>query len=108
MSMTYTMLEDQLLALIEAATSDRDPIIRLQNIRRIKGQALHYLRKAERKAAYDARMAFSSSDIADAIRMDRKDLDYLVRVYLLDNPEKPAPKRQKRVDISQYIDLSGK
>lgn len=107
MSMTYTMLEDQLMMLIESATSDKDPIIRLKHLRRLKKQALHYLRRAERKAGYDARMVFASADIAESVGMDRKELEYLVRVYLVDNPEKPRPKQRQRVDITSYIDLSG-
>jgi hypothetical protein len=108
MSMTYTMLEDQLMMLVESATSEQDPIIRLKHLRRLKKEGLKHLRKAERKAAYDARMAFSWTDIAEALQVDRKELEYLVSVYLVDNPEKPAPKKRQRVDISNYLDLSGK
>lgn len=107
MSINYTLIEDQLLATIESATSDSDPIVRLKYLRRLKKQALHYIRQAERKAAYDCRMKFAYSDIADAVGMDRKEIEYLVRVYLVDNPEKPKPKMRQRVDISDYIDLSG-
>jgi hypothetical protein len=107
MSMTYTMLEDQLLMLIESATSDSDPLIRLRNFRRLKSEAIKRLRAAERKAAYDARMAFSFSDIEEVVGIGRKELDYLVSVYLVDNPEKPAPKKRQRADLSNYIDLSG-
>lgn len=106
--MTYTMLEDQLLMLIESAVSEQDPILRLKQIRRLKKQSIHLLRKAERKSAYDARMLFSWADLATALGVDRKELEYLVSVYLVDNPEKPAPKKRQRVDISEYIDLSGK
>lgn len=107
MSINYTLIEDQLLALIESATSDSDPIIRLKYLRRLKKQALHHIRKEERKAAYDCRMKFAFSDIADSVGMDKKDIEYLVRVYLVDNPDKPKPKMKQRVDISDYIDLSG-
>lgn len=107
MSMNYTLIEDQLLAMIESVTSDNDPITRLKHLRRLKKQATHYLRREERRAAYEARLTHAYADIAEAVGMDRKDLEYLVRVYLVDNPEKPAPKKRQRVDISNYIDLSG-
>lgn len=105
MSINYTLLEDQLLALIDSVVAEKDHIIRLKYLRRLKKQALHYLRKEERRAAYEARMVFTYKDMAEAVGMDAKDIEYLVRVYLVDNPDKPAPKTRKRVDITQYIDL---
>lgn len=108
MSINYTLIEDQLLMLIESAASDSDLIIRLQHLHRLRKQASKHLRHAERKAAYNARMVYSGADLAEAINMDRKELEYLVKKYLEINPELPRPKRRIRLDISNYIDLSGK
>lgn len=104
--MRYTILEDQLIALIESISSEPDLLIRLQTVRKMKQQTITMLRKAEREAAYKARMKYSLADVADAVGIGTKELDYLVRVYLVNNPEQPAPVRRERVDISGYIDLS--
>tara|TARA_R110000803_G_scaffold50063_2_gene104011 strand:- start:114 stop:440 length:327 start_codon:yes stop_codon:yes gene_type:complete len=105
MSINYTIFQDQMLMLLESVTSETDEMVRLQNLRKLKKDFVGRIRKEERKAAYEARMLFSSADVADSVGMDRKDLDYLVRVHLTDHPEKPSPKKRKRVDITNYLDL---
>ena len=104
--MRYTVLEDQLFALIESLSSEPDILIRLKTVRRMKEQTIALLRKAEREAAYKARMKYTIADVADAVGIGTKELDYLVRVYLVNNPEQPSPVRRERVDISGYMDLS--
>ena len=52
-------------------------------------------------------MTRPSVEIAEMLEMDRKDVDYLVRVYLVDNPYAPIPPRRNRTPIDQFVDLSG-
>jgi hypothetical protein len=107
MSMTYTAIEDQLISLIDTLSSEPNAIERLRTIKRIEELAMRMLRRIKTEAAYDARMRANSGDIADAVEMDRKAIDYLVRVYLVNNPSKPRPRTRQPSDVSSFLDLSG-
>jgi hypothetical protein len=107
MSTTYTTLEDSLLNILTSLEAEKDPVERLRAIRRLETTAVKAFRRIKREAAYDARMTRSSGEIADAVGMDRKDLDYLIRVYLVDNPYAPKPPHRTRHTIDHFVDLSG-
>lgn len=107
MASTYMALEDSLLQIITSLQAERDPIERLRAIRRLEATSTRAFRKLKREAAYDARMTMPTVQIAELLEMDRKDVEYLVRVYLVDNPHAPKPTIRKRKDIGDFIDLSG-
>lgn len=107
MSMTYTAIEDQLISLIDTLSSEPNAIERLRMIKRVEELSRRMMRRIKTEAAYDARMKNNSGDIADAVEMDRKAIDYLVRVYLVNNPSKPRPRTRQPSDVSSCIDLSG-
>lgn len=96
-----------MLQILTSLEGERDPVERLRAIRRLEGVSTRAFRKLKREAAYEARMARPSVEIAEMLEMDRKDIDYLVRVYLVDNPYAPAPPRKNRSKIERFVDLSG-
>lgn len=100
-------MEDSLLHILTSLEAERNPVERLRTIRMLEATSTKAFRKIKREAAYEARMTHSSSDIADALEMDRKDVDYLVRVYLVDNPYAPKPPVRHRGTITDFVDLSG-
>jgi len=99
-------LEDQITSLMDSMQSERDPIVRLDVARNLERTFVKSIKKIKREAAYDARMKHSSREIADAVGADRKDIDYLVNVYLIDNPYKASPPRKHRVEVDSFVDLS--
>ncbi len=100
-------IEDQITMITDSIYAEPDPVERLRALRILDQSITHRLRKLKREAAYDAAMTHPSRDIAERLGMDRKDVDYLVRVYLVDNPQKPAPPRRKRHAIDSFVNLSG-
>ena len=98
-------IHDHLQVLADIVAGEPDPLRRLKSARTAEQQSKEMFRRIVRKAAYDARMIFSGQDIQDVTGIDRKDVDYLVRVYLLDNPMEPRPKQRQRADLSNYLDL---
>ena len=107
MASTYMALEDSLLHIITSLQAERDPIERLRTIRRLEATSTRAFRKLKREAAYDARMTMPAVVIAEVLEMDRKDVEYLVRVYLVDNPHAAKPPIRQRKHIEHFIDLSG-
>lgn len=107
MASTYTALEDSLLQIITSLEIERDPVERLRAIRKLEAVSTRAFRKLKREAAYEARMSMPAIQIAELLDMDRKEIEYLVRVYLVDNPHAQEPARRKRIAIDQFVDLSG-
>jgi hypothetical protein len=105
MSMTQA-IEDQITMLTDTIYSEPNPVERLRALRILERSLVQRLRKLKREAAYDAAMTMPSSEVAHRLEMDRKDVEYLVRCYLGDNPHKPAPPRRKRHAIDAFVDLS--
>lgn len=103
---TIRAIEDQITMLTDSIYAEQDPVERLRALRIIERSLVQRLRKLKREAAYDAAMAHPSRDIAERVGMDRKDVDYLVRVYLEDNPQKVPPPRRKRHTIDSFVNLS--
>lgn len=87
--------------------SETDPINRLDAARKLEKTITAIFRKAKREAAYEAAMIASSSEIGDRVGAYRRDIDYLVRCYMEDNPHQPAPPRRSRREIESFVDLSG-
>ena len=102
-----TAINNHLLVLADIALAETDPLRRLKAARQAEQGSRKTFRRIVRKAAYDARMIFSAQDIQDITGIDRKDIDYLVKAYLQDNPMDPKPKQRKHVDLSEYMDLTG-
>ena len=98
-------IHDHLVVLADIVASEQDPLRKLKAARTAEQEAKAMFRRIVRKAAYEARMTFSYQDIQDVTGIDRKDVEYLVRVYLLDNPMEPRPKQRQRADLSSYLDL---
>lgn len=107
MASTYMALEDSLLQILTSLQAERDPLERLRTIRRLEATSASAFRKIKREAAYDARMTMPAIQIAELLEMDRKEVEYLVRVYLVDNPYAPKPPLKKRAKIDSFVDLSG-
>jgi hypothetical protein len=103
--MTHAV-EDQITMVTDTIYSEKDPLERLRAIRALERSLVQRLRKLKREAAYDAVLTMPSSEVGHRLQMDRKDVDYLVRCYLADNPHKPAPPRKKRHAIDSFVDLS--
>lgn len=106
MATTYMALEDSLLQILTSLEAERNPVERLRAIRRLEATSTRAFRKLKREAAYEARMTMPAIQIAELLEMDRKDVEYLVRVYLVDNPHAPEPPRRQRKQIDQFVDLS--
>lgn len=96
-----------MLQILTSLQAERDPVERLRAIRRLERTVVGSLRKLKREAAYDARMTMPTVQIAELLEMDRKDVEYLVRVYLVDNPYAPKPTIRKRKELGNFVDLSG-
>ena len=107
MASTYTALEDSLLQILTSLEAERNPLERLRAIRRLEVTSVRSFRKLKREAAYEARMTMPANQMAELLGMDRKDVEYLVRVYLVDNPYAPKPPIRQRVKIDSFVDLSG-
>lgn len=105
MSISHAV-EDQVTMITDSIYAEQDPVERLRALRILERSLVQRLRKLKREAAYDAAMKHPSRDIAERVGMDRKDVDYLIRVYLVDNPQKPEPPRRKRYAIDSFVDLS--
>jgi hypothetical protein len=103
--MSNHQIHDHIQLLADIVAAEPDPLRRLKAARTAEQQSKAMFRRIVRKAAYDARMTFSSQDIQEITGIDRKDIEYLVRVYLLDNPMEPRPKQRQRADLSTYLDL---
>ena len=107
MASTYMALEDSMLQILTSLEAERNPVERLRAIRRLEATSTRAFRKLKREAAYEARMTMPAIQIAELLEMDRKDVEYLVRVYLVDNPHAPKPPLEQRKQIDQFVDLSG-
>lgn len=101
------MLEDSLLQILTSLESERDPIERLRAIIKLEATATRAFKKLKREAAYEAIMTMPAVQIAELVDMDRKSVEYLIRVYLVDNPYAAKPPIRKRKHINQFVDLSG-
>lgn len=99
-------LEDSLLQILTSLQAERNPIERLRTIRKLEAASVRAFRKLKREAAYDARMTMPAIQIAELLDMDRKEVEYLVRVYQVDNPYAPKPPIRQRIQIDQFVDLS--
>jgi hypothetical protein len=51
-------------------------------------------------------MIYPTVQISDLTGIDRKNIEYLVRVYLVNNPNADRPKFRKRIEVTSFVDLT--
>ena len=103
---SYRALEDSILNIITSIEAERDPVERLKMARAIQSTVRKALMPVNQSAAYAARMIYPTAQIADLTGIDRKNIEYLVRVYLANNPNAERPKFRKRVEVTSFVDLT--
>jgi hypothetical protein len=106
MSNHYLPVEDQMLEAMNRIYAIKDPVERLKVIHKIQKFLSSQLRTAKRDAAYSARKTMTSSQLESLTDIYRKDIDYLVRCHIEDNPALPVLKHM-RTKITKSIDLRG-
>lgn len=102
----YRALEDSILSTITSIEAERDPIERLRMAKAIRETATSALAAINQHAAYSARMVYPTKQISELTGLDRKHLEYLVRVYLVNNPRAERPKFRQRVEVNSFVDLT--
>lgn len=103
---SYRALEDSILNVITSIEAERNPIERLKMARAIQSTVRKALMPINQHAAYDARMIYPTAQISDLTGIDRKNVEYLVRVYLINNPNAERPKFRKRIEVTSFVDLT--
>lgn len=91
--------------MIDRIYAIKDPVERLKVIHLLQAFITTELRKAKRDAAYSSRKTYTSTEIENKTGIYRKDIDYLVRCYITDNPAAPVPKHMKK-SIKASVNLT--
>lgn len=105
MAVQYSQFYDQFVALVDSISHESDERQRVRNLYALQRDAHRILVLARDEAAYAMRCRYSSEDAAALSGIDRKRLDYWAYRHR-DRAGLPGLKRQQRVDISEFIDLS--
>ena len=103
---SYRALEDSILSIITSIEAERDPIERLRMAKAIHETTTNALRGINQHAAYAARLTYPTKQIFELTGLDRKHIEYLVRVYLVNNPRAERPKFRQRVQVNSFVDLT--
>lgn len=106
MSTNYIVdLGYQTIAITDTLYSQPDPLKRLLDATIAQKQTYQTLQKIRQEAAYEARHQMSSREIAEALGIDRKTIDYMVRCYLKEHPYKKLPPLRRRQKVDSFVDL---
>ena len=106
MGIRYTHFYDEFQALIDSLLHDSDETQRLANLQRLYKEGLTLMLRARDEAAYDLRTKYSSEDAEALAGVSRRHIDYWATRYRRRN-NLPKLKQKRRVDLSEFIDLSG-
>jgi hypothetical protein len=104
-SIPYMQLHDQMVAITDSLWAERDPIKRLALADALERDGMAILRKIKYESAYTARTKYSAENISRISGIDRKQITYLVKKHMDQNPQLPRITKKANQDVSDFIDL---
>jgi len=106
MTIRYTHFYDEFQGLIDSLANDSDESQRLANLQQLYKDGLTLMLRARDEAAYQLRTQYSSEDAEILAGVSRKYIDYWATRYRKRNALPPLKKRNRRIDLSDAMDLS--
>lgn len=105
MSSIANQIIDSLMSIIDMIHAERDPIQKLTIAMQVEQETARLLKELKQEAAYDARMAYPTLEVADLVDSNRKTIEHLVNKHMERNPQLPKPPHHNKSRITTFLDL---
>ena len=102
-----TSIEDGIMSLLDMLHAEPDPAKRLDLALTVEHAFRKLIRAMKQESAYEARMLYTTGDIARLVNVERKSIEYLIKRYMESHPYKDAPPHHNRSKIEEFVDLTG-